>query len=120
MVGKDSILKWRYSINLFKPFRFKIILDDPSFFRVVKIGEVYSPFSCSQGTIAPLCSRLCISTSHVCVWSGSQQVSNLDLSLERATDMVWQYFFQKLFFFKVFFQSFFSRFYPFYNTCLVL
>ena len=44
-------------------FKFRIILKDPSFFSVTKMGERYSPISCLQGTITPLSSSFWIYAS---------------------------------------------------------
>ena len=58
-----SILKWEYTIWLFKFLKLIIGLGEPSFLYLRKIGEITSPSSCSETWIAPLTNNSSISLS---------------------------------------------------------
>ena len=48
-----SILKWMYGISRNSFFRFSINLLKPSGFSGIKIGDTYSPISCSHFSMIP-------------------------------------------------------------------
>ena len=58
---RDSILKCLYLTNSFRYFKFKIVLEEPSFFSLVKIAETKSLGSLSHCTITPLSNSFSIS-----------------------------------------------------------
>ena len=65
-----SILKWLYSKNLLRVFKFSISLLVPSDFERKKISEINSLFSCSVYYITPFRTSLLISTIIFCdAWS---------------------------------------------------